>query len=303
MTSPTFSVSPGGLSITYNGQQYFLPGNTWSTNSDGSVTFNGSVWFPAGTDIATGTGIVVFGPGGGTATFPAVQPGPPGPATKYTFQMVQVAYGVALPTTNPAVTPTEWDSYGNPVALNVTFYVNSGAAGKDGETTISAELDGVTALQGFMIGFDPSNQAARWQQIPVGNWYNATGFAASASNTTTQKLIGSVNVPGQPYSWWPEITGQALIIGAVDTQVNLVARVGGSKGAICGYGYGAAGATPPPITAISSGLGVGSANIVAAGAATNIYLYAENQTASPNAWSTTASAIFQVRPSFVPTTL
>lgn len=77
MTAPAFYADPNGMYVTYNGQTYYLPGNTWSTNPDGSVTFNGSVWFPAAFNNASGAGIVVFGPGGGRASFPAVQPGPP----------------------------------------------------------------------------------------------------------------------------------------------------------------------------------------------------------------------------------
>lgn len=299
MTSPVI-VSPDGVSITYNGQQYFLPGNTWSVNPDGSVTFNGSIWFPAGTNIASGAGIVVFGPGGGRATFPAVQPGPPGPATKYTISMVQVAYGTALPSPNPVVTPTEWDSYGNPVALNMVFYVNAGQPGDDGDSIIPATLDGVAAQAGYMIGWDAENNTAQWQPIPVGNWYYATGITASASNTNSQKQIGAIQVPAQLQAWWPEVQAQANVIGAVDTRVDLVARVGGTAGQICAYGFGNPGASPGTVYAIASGLGPGSANIVPAGQAATIYLYAENKTSSANQWSTTASCSFQVRPSFVP---
>ncbi|WP_459979739.1 hypothetical protein, partial [Mycobacterium avium] len=93
MTAPAFYADPNGMYVTYNGQTYYLPGNTWSTNPDGSVTFNGSVWFPAAFNNASGAGIVVFGPGGGKATFPAVQPGPPGPAVRFAFNVIPVAYG------------------------------------------------------------------------------------------------------------------------------------------------------------------------------------------------------------------
>lgn len=299
MTSPVV-VSPDGVSITYNGQQYFLPGNTWSVNPDGSTTFNGSIWFPAGFNNASGAGIVVFGPGGGKATFPAVQPGPPGPATKWAISMVPVAYGTPLPSPNPEVVATEWDSEGNPVALSLTFYNWAGPAGQDGQSVIPATLDGVAAKAGYMIGWDAENNTAQWQPAPVGAWQYATGIVASASNTNSQKQIGSIQVQAQAQAWWPEVQAQGNVIGAVDTRVDLVARVGGTAGEICAYGFGNPGVSPGTVYAIASGLGPGSANIVPAGQAATIYLYAENKTSSANDWSTTASCSFQVRPSFVP---
>lgn len=300
MTAPAFYADPNGMYVTYNGQTYYLPGNTWSTNPDGSATFNGSVWFPAGFNKASGAGIVVFGPGGGKASFPAVQPGPPGPATKFTFQMVPVAYGTALPSPNPQVVATEWDAAGDPVALDLTFYVPGGPAGQDGQTTISQILGGISAAAGYMIGWDAANGEAQWQPIPVGAWQYATGIAASASNSNSQKQIAAIQVQPQLLAWWPEVLAQGNVIGAVDTRVDLVARVGGPTGEICAYGYGNPGASPGTVTAIASGLGPGSANIVPAGQAATIYLYAENKTSSANDWSTTASCSMQVRPSFVP---
>lgn len=300
MTSPEIYVNPDGTSITYNGRTYYVPGNTWSVNPDGSTTFNGSVWFPAGFNSASGAGIVIFGPGGGTATFPAVQPGPPGPAMQFSFQQVQVAYGTPLPAVNPGVVPTAWDANGIPTALSLTFYVNSGKDGAPGSATIPQILDGVTAAAGMVIGWDAANSTAQWQQIPMGGWQYATGIVASASNTNTQKQIGAIQVAAQPQAWWPEVKAQANVVGAVDTLVDLVARVNGTAGEICAYGYGNPGSAPGTVTAISDGLGPGSLNIIPAGQAATIYLYAENQTSSANDWSTTARCSFACRPNFVP---
>lgn len=296
MTTPAFTTSADGMSVIYNGSQYFLPGNTWSVNTDGSVTFNGSVWFPAGTNTASGAGIVVFGPGGGTATFPAVEPGPVGPAPRFVFEMIQLAYGTPLPAVNPVVTPTEYDSYGNPVVSNVTFYVNSGAAGQNGTTDIltAGDLEG-NPQAGYFIGYDSTGLKAQWQPAPIGNWYYASGIGATASNTTTQKQIASIAVPGRPWAWWPHVSAQANVVGASDTRVDLVARVGSSTGQICAYGYGNPGATPGTVSTSTYQLGPGSANIVPANTPTVIYLFAENQTSSPNAWSTTSSCLFSVK--------
>lgn len=300
MTS-SFSLSSDALSVIYNGSQYFLPGNTWSVNTDGSVTFNGSVWFPAGTDTASGAGIVVFGPGGGKATFPAVEPGPVGPAPRFVFQMIQVAYGTPLPAVNPVSTPTEYDSYGNPIVSNLTFYVNSGSPGVNGTTTImtASDLEG-TAQAGFVIGYDAPTSKPQWQAPLIGSWYYAAGIGATSSDTTTQKQIGSIAVPSQPQAYWPKVEAQATIVGASDTRVDLVARIGSSTGEICAYGYGSPGAAPPVVVTQAYELGPDSPNIVAADTPVVLYLFAENQTSSPNAWSATSSCTFSVKPDFVP---
>lgn len=277
--------------------------NSFVTHSDGSVSFYGEVWWPAGTSSASGAGVMVLGPGGARASFPAVKQGTPGITPSFNISQVIQAYGTALPQTNPVQVATAWDSNGIPTAYDLVFYNQSGPPGDDASVEIPSSLDGVNAAQASYIGWDAPAQQAKWAQLPVGNWQYATGISASASNTTTQKQVASILVQAQPYDWWPEVDGEISVIGAVDTQINAVARVNGSSGAICGYGYGAAGASPGPIGLHKYGLGVGSTNIVPAGQAKTIYLYAENQTASPNAWSTTSSAFFQVKPHYVLSTL
>lgn len=275
--------------------------NSFIVNSDGSVSFFGYVWWPAGTNTASGSGVAVFGPGGATwnTTSAPFEAGADGASPTLTLTQVQVAYGDSLPGTNPAVVFTP-ASGGTPPNYDITYYVNAGAPGTNGTSTISSTLDGVAAQEGYLVGWDSTASAAQWQPIPVDNWYNATGISASASNTSTQKQVASIAVAARPYDWWPEARGQINVIGAVDTQVNAVARVGGTSGEICGLGYGAPGDSPPAASLDPFGLSAGSSNIVSAGSAATIYLYAENQTDSANAWSTTSDCFFQVRPSAVP---
>jgi hypothetical protein len=303
MTAPIdIFASPDGMSVTMNGQTFYLPGNTWSTNADGSVTFNGSIWFPAGTDTASGAGIVVFGPGGGRAAFPAVQPGPPGPATQYAFTMVQVAYGTPLPPINPAVVPTQWDANNIPTALNVTFYVNAGAPGAPGGTMIltATDLTGSPAA-GMMIGYDSDENTAQWQKLPLGEWNYAEGILANPSTTVQQKSIGT-GIKYGPYTvdTWPYVDAQIEVVGAPDVRVNLVARINGPSGEICSLGVGQPGAAPPLLHSHAYGLGPGSANIIPAGQTATIFLYAEAQSSSPNAWSTTTNCTFAVKGDPVP---
>jgi hypothetical protein len=151
-----------------------------------------------------------------------------------------------------------------------------------------------------MIGYDATNARPQWQPKLVGNYYFANSVPATASNTSAVKPMTSISVPALPFAWWPEVTGQANVIGAVDTRVDLVARISSTGGTVCGYGYGASGATPPPVAFSPFGLAVGSSNIIPAGSGATIFFNAENQTASANPWNTTSSAFFQVKASPVP---
>lgn len=275
--------------------------DTWTFNSDGSADFTGTVRFPAGTNLASGAGIVIFGPNGGVANFPAIFQGESGlpPTINWTIQ--QVAYGTALPSPNPAVTVVDAGGPGVASILDVTIYLNAGEPGESGTTTIltATDLEG-TAQAGYTIGYSAADSKAQWQPKLAGNWYRASSIGATTSNTNTSKTLASIAIPAQPFNWWPEVYAQAQVVGASDTRVDLVARVNSNTGNICGYGYGMAGAAPPPVIAIPSGLAVSSNTIISAGSAATIFLNAENQTDSANAWNTTTSASFQVKAGPVP---
>lgn len=276
--------------------------NTWTQNTDGSITFNGSVTFPAGTNLASGAGVMILGPTGGVATFPAATVGPPGPSPTFTQTVVQVAYGSALPSPNPAVVFTP-AAGATPPNYALTFYINAGQPGTSAANTLispaPSDLEGSPAA-GMIIGYSVADTKAQWQPKPVGKWYWGGSIAATTSNNNTSKNLRSIVIPVQLFDWWPEVLAQTTVIGAVDTRVDLVARINATGGPVCAYGYGAPGAAPPPVIAIPNGLEIGS-NVIAAGAGpTTIFLNAENQTASVAAWNTTSSTTFQVRPSPVP---
>jgi hypothetical protein len=273
--------------------------STWTTNSDGSVTFNGTVTFPAGTNTATGAGVVILGANGGTTNFPAVSTGPAGLSPTFSTTMVQLANGTALPSPNPAVVFTA-GSGSNPPNYALTFYVNAGATGSTTSSILTATDLENTAQSGYVIGYDSVNAKAQWQPMLNGGCYYANTISATTSNTISIKNMASINIPAQPFNWWPQVFAAANVIGAVDTRVDLVARATTTAGSYstgneCARGYGVAGATPPPVTAIPNGLYTGSPNIIPAGAQAYLYLNAENQNPSAvGAWYTTSAAWFQV---------
>jgi hypothetical protein len=283
---------------------------TWTTNSDGSVTFNGTVQFPNGTNLASGAGVVIFGPDGGVASFPAVSTGEPGLPPTLNFTVIQLPAGTALPSPNPAVTVVSPGGPGVASVINVDISINAGATGPSGAATILNATDLENApTAGNMIGFDAVNNKAQWQPIYTGAWYFLGSIGATSPNAQSVKNMGSLAIAAQPFAWWPEVYAQGLVIGAVDTQVNLVARINSDSvssggGIVCAQGLGAAGDAPPPISVIPMGLQLGTVPasgttattpIIPAGTAVTIFLNAEGQTASANAWNTAAGAWMQVK--------
>jgi hypothetical protein len=283
---------------------------TWTTNSDGSVTFNGTVQFPNGTNLASGAGVVIFGPDGGVANFPAVEQGEPGLPPTLNFTINQLPATTALPSPNPAVTVSNPGGPGVASVIDVVISLNSGEQGPEGVLSVLSAVDlENTPSAGDMIGFDAVNNKAQWQPIYTGSWDFLGGIGATESNTQSVKNMGSLAIPAQPFAWWPEVYAQGVVIGAVDTQVNLVARINSDSvstggGIVCAQGLGAAGAAPPPISVIPMGLQLGTVPaagstpttpIIPAGTAVTIFLNAENQTASANAWNTAGGAWMQVK--------
>lgn len=289
-----------------------MTNNTWTVNSDGSADFNGDVHFPAGTDLASGMGVVVFGPGGGVASFPAVTQGLPGlPPEWDTITVTQIPAGTTPAA--PVVTKTDPGGPGVSSKYTLGLQINQGATGPAGsfELQNATDLSGTAALKNIVVVTGTSPTAFSYQAPKVGNWYSVTGIAATSSTTQAQRLLATVSVPAQPFAWVPQVSGLCVVNGAVDTRVDLVARVGDpAAGDQCGYCYGQTGATPPTLclesifgSAMPGTVGflAGSTGYaqVPAGTSASVYLRAENQTASANPWST-GSAGFSVKVTAAP---
>jgi hypothetical protein len=283
--------------------------NQWTVNSDGSVDFNGIVHFPAGTDLASGVGVAIFGPGGGVANFGVIADGEPGQPPTLNFTLTQLAYNVALPAVNPTQVLVSPGGAGVASVYDVQYYVNGGEPGPPGPNSMLKADDVVgTPAAGQVPTYRPTGgtggvPAAVWEAPKVGGWYNITGIAATPSSTSAQRLLDSITIPGQPWPWVAEVFAKCVVDGAVDTRVDLVARLGDqAAGDQLSYCEGQAGATPPTLVAIpdfaapmpgSDTVGYYSAGyaVVPAGTQAPIYLRAENQTASSNPWSTGAASI------------
>ena len=283
------------------------PQGEWVENPsgypNGSWMYTGPVLFLPSNDAAnTGMGVMILGPGGGKANFPIMQEGPAGESI-----VIDSATATALAyTASPTVAFTQVSPGGSGVAAHYTVALGI-PAGTPGSAS-AFELQNATDLTvgTAAIGMVPTVSslgpvAFTLTAPPVVTWYSTPtsgggSIGATASNVNTIKNLASLAIPSKPFAWWPEIYAQCLTVGAVDTQVNLVARLGGSANTfpIISIGLGEAGASPAPTVLQPQGL-TNSVGIVAASTAATIFLNAENQTSSANAWSVAAGALFGVK--------
>jgi hypothetical protein len=262
----------------------------------GAVSYTGPTLFPAGLDAGTTkTGMIVFGPGGAVANFPAVATGLPGLSPVVNFSQVQLAWNATLPTPNPVVTLTDPGTNGTRAVYNVVFYVNAGQPGPAASLFIGLAEDLVGAISaGETIIFDAVDSVFRPQAPKVGPTYSITTIPATASTTTAQRTLTSINIPAQPWPWTPRVEAQAVITNAIDTRVDLVAYKGVAGGDVVGRALGAGGGagstTSTLISAFGSDMpGTTQYGQTPANASQVILLRAENQTASNNPWSTGAA--------------
>ncbi|MEU9805019.1 hypothetical protein [Mycobacterium sp. NPDC050853] len=305
-----FTLSTGSAPSASTGYtlQYYVMGqyassgqNTWTWNSDGSASFNGTTKFVNGTNLASGMGVVIMGPTGGQANFPGVQEGPPGPPATIAMTATIVPYGTTLQSPNPAVT--------NP-APGVYIYNLQVPAGQQGPAGIMAilaasDLEGVTMpgtppANKSIIAFDAPNSKVQFVDPRVGGVY-ATTVASTTASAGQGRPLSAIAVPALPYAWWPEVFAPIPITAADNTsQVNLVARVGNAtSGDQCGISLGTLGAlsytasVKPAFGAVLPGLSTAGAmgsyyGAVPAGTAANIYLRAEQQAATTSGYATGA---------------
>jgi hypothetical protein len=297
--------------MTSPGLAYWMANapNQFVVNEDESVDFCGNVHWPAGTNLASGVGVCIFGPGGGQANFGVIADGAPGLPPVIQFVTEQVAYGTALPSVNPATVLVSPGGPGVASVYNVTSYVNAGAPGATGPNSVLAATDVAgTPATGQGLIYRPTGgsggvPAAVWETPKVGGWYSLSGISGTASTTSANRLLDSITIPAQAWPSVFEVFARCLVVGAVDTRVDLVARLGdqASGDQLC-YCEGQTGTTPPTLVANpdfgvsmpgSSTAGyysIGHA-VVPAGTSGIVYLRAENQTASSNPWSTGAASL------------
>ena len=281
------------------------PVGVWTKDPEGyaagAYLYNGPILFPAGIDPdSTQTVVCVFGPAGGRANFPPVQAGTPGPPPELSMG------GVTTLTPGASVTADLIQtSPGAPgIASQYDLYlgVPAGVAGTAAANTLispqPADLEGTPGLN-KMIGYDATGLKAQWQPVPYLTVFNVPQASIGTTGTSAgqTRSLTYITIPSQPYNYIPIVLGaDATITGTANTQVDLVARLGGSPntqtGAQIARGRGPSGAViganpwtnqiVPNFTSLLTG---GYAQ-VSAGTTATIYLNTEQQASTPDLYST-----------------
>ena len=176
----------------------------------------------------------------------------------------------------------------------------------------------VTLQDQYMVKWNSATSKFRWAAQPVGGTLQGTVTSYTGNNAL--QSLGYITIPAQPFNWVPDVRGQAVPYGTVNTEIDLKAVICSTSngttlatGQQVGYGYGVRGVTSamntagtaPPVVlqqafggTLSSGYGV-----VPAGISSTLY-FAANQTASTtDAYTVSATgAYFSVKINPVPGT-
>ncbi|MDY0112717.1 MAG: hypothetical protein RBS21_00395 [Corynebacterium sp.] len=259
--------------------------------AEGSYAFVGVTLFPAGINPgSTQTAVVVLGPSGAQANLSAVATGPPGPAaTLRNANLTQVPYGDALP--SPAAQFVEI----LPGVYDLDIALNSGAPGQSGAFAIAqaTDLSAVPADKNI-IQYDAGTSKFNPVTLPIVAAFNATGIAATGSSAGNVRTLSSIAVPPIARPWIPLVAATAEIVGTANTQVDLVARVGGALNSQSGVevarGMGTLSSAAISVSAIQptfmGGLLTSAFGQVAAGSGATIYLNCEEQQGTTDNYST-----------------
>jgi hypothetical protein len=265
----------------------------WTFNSDGSAVYNGPTLFPAGIKPgSTQTVVCVFGPGGAKVMVPALAQGESGLPPELSIGTIStLAAGSDVTASWTEVSPGGPGVAGEQ-ALNLG--IPQGAAGESGEFSIAGATDLVGSLENlFTLVYNSATSKFNPVPLPFLFAYNVTGIATTSTSAGQIRTIQDLTIPEQAQPYLLVVAAQIEVEGTANTQVDLVARLGGSAdtqdGTEIGRGFGQLGAAPAPATIIpewTALLDGGSTEQVAASTAATVYLNCEQQASTTDEYST-----------------
>lgn len=266
----------------------------WTTNDEQYYIWQGEVRIPRTFDPTSKAAVIMLGPPGGVAQIPALVKGDPG---KVALIDPTIAL-TALEYDDPTADSAEWttivagsDEVSPVYRLNLSLH--KGAPGTAVAPVIldASDLSG-TATDGYILAKTVGSETVQFVAQRVGDQY----WPASISNTSgtdgQNRTLASITIPAQPFNYRLRVFGQCMISGTANTRVDVLARLNNAtSGDVIARSYGQAGATPPP-NILVSGVPAGSASTVGrvlAGATAVVYLRAEQQASTTDAYTTSAS--------------
>lgn len=259
--------------------------------------WQGQVRIPKTYDPTSKSAVILLGPDGGVAEIPALVKGDPGqPATLDTtinFSALEYNDTTADSADWTLVTP---GTTSTPPVYRLNLKLHKGAPGQASSSSVLTASDVTgTATEGYYLAKTTVGGVgkATWVAPKVGGQYwPATISNTSGTDGQNRTLCSVLISPAPAFDYRVRVFGQCLIAGTVNTRVDLVARLGDAvSGDIVGRGFGVSGVTTDRLT-LQSGIVAGSANSVGkvdAGNSTTVFLRAEQQASTNDAY-TTASA-------------
>ncbi len=280
---------------------YWTGPSVWLFNpqgyAEGAVAFVGVTLFPAGiTPGSTQTAVAVYGPSGAQVNLPAVFDGPPGlPPTLRNINYTAVPYGDALPSPPAQFVPILPGGSGEASVYDLDIAVQQGEPGQSGSFAIAAATDlSAAPADKNIIQYDAATSKFNPVTLPIIAAFNATGIAATGSSAGNVRTLSSVAVPPIARPWIPVVAADAEIVGTANTQVDLVARVGGGLNSQSGVevarGMGTLSSAAISVSSINptfrGGLLTSGFGQIAAGTGATIYLNCEEQQGTTDNYST-----------------
>lgn len=269
--------------------------STWTTDDDRYYIWDGEVRIPKTFDPSTQAAVIMLGPPGGVAQIPALVKGDPGKhaVIDTTINFTALAYDDPTSDSASFTTITPGTDEVSPV-YRLNLALHKGAPGTSGTTTIltASDLTG-TATDGYILAKKTGESKVVWVPQRVGDQFWPASIPNTSGTDGSNRTLCSVTIPSQPFDYRLRVFGQAIITGTVNTRVDLIARLNNAtSGDIIGRSFGVAGANPPPNILIS-GPPAGSASTVgkvSAGQGCVVYLRAEQQASTTDAYSTSSSS-------------
>lgn len=276
------------------------------TDDERYFIWQGDVRIPKTFDPSTKAAVIMLGPPGGVAEIPALVKGDPGLPASIDTNINYTVLAYDDPTSDSAsftlLTPATATT---PAVYRLSLSLHEGSPGAAGTMTVlgAADLTG-TQVDGYVLTKTTvsGNNQVTFSAPKVGDQYWPASIPNTSGTDGQNRTLAVVNIPAQPWDYRLRVFGQCVISGTANTRVDLVARLNNAaSGDIVGRAFGVTGATPPPAVLVS-GPPTGStstAGKVLAGNAATVFLRAEQQASTVDAYttsSTTTSFMVEVAP-------
>jgi hypothetical protein len=258
-------------------------------------------------DQTTGAATLTITPTGGLGTLPALLEGQPGlPPVFRNVNFTQVPYGTALPSPNATWTLISPGGPGLAAVYDLNLWLNSGAPGAAGAFALqnATDLTG-TATSNWTLIWNALTDQFLYAPLYIGKTYWPSTINSTSGYTSqgTPRTLCQISVPALPFAWYPVVTGQSVITGTVNTQIELSANIGTTSGNQVGVGYGVVGQSSQTVV-LQSSIPAGSTGTygqVPINTSATIILSAIQVATTTDNWATSPSTTsFQLTPNPVP---